>query len=301
MRLLRETCETSRTTRSLGPVSDFAVIAGLSGAGRTQAGNALEDLGWFVIDNLPPSLVPKVGDLAQGPGSTTPKVALVVGATHDSAELMLAIAELRSTGATVRLVFLDATTDVLVRRYESSKRRHPQAHASLTQSIEEERQLLAAVRESADLIVDTTDRTIYDLKALMVDTFGGDLASEVMAITVMSFGYKHGLPNDVDMVIDCRFLPNPYWDEELRPLSGMDDQIVGFLSADPQTTPFLERLGSLLELLIPAYRREGKAYLTIAMGCTGGRHRSVAMSEAVAAAIRADGSAVRVAHRDIEK
>lgn len=282
-------------------VSDFVVIAGLSGAGRSQAGNSLEDLGWFVIDNLPPLLIPKVAELAQGPRSETPKVALIVGSGPGVEQLELAISELRASGAAVRLVYLDASTDVLVRRYEATKRRHPLSQGSLSAAIESERELLQPVRESADLIIDTTDKTIYDLRGLLVDLFSDDEFTETMQTTVMSFGYKFGIPNDVDVVIDCRFLPNPYWDEHLRPLSGRDQEIVDYLWSQDLTEEFIRRLESLLELLVPAYRAEGKAYLTIAMGCTGGRHRSVAVAEAVARSLEASGLHARVTHRDIEK
>jgi len=282
-------------------MSDFVVIAGLSGAGRSQAGNSLEDLGWFVIDNLPPLLIPKVAELAQGPRSETPKVALIVGSGPGVEEVELAISELRASGAAVRLVFLDASTDVLVRRYEASKRRHPLSQGSLNVAIESERELLQPVRESADLIIDTTDKSIYDLRALLVDLFSDDEFTDTMQTTVMSFGYKFGIPNDVDVVIDCRFLPNPYWDEALRPLSGRDPEIVEYLWAQDLTEEFIRRLESLLDLLVPAYRAEGKAYLTIAMGCTGGRHRSVAVAEALARSMEASGLHARVTHRDIEK
>ncbi len=283
-------------------VSDFVVIAGLSGAGRTQAANSLEDLGWFVIDNLPPALIPKVAELASGPGSTTPRVALVVGADPDQRAVQQALDELRAQGATVRTLFLDASTDVLVRRYESTKRRHPQSEESLTAAIEAERELLREVRQASDLVIDTSELSNHDLRAEIVEVFGGDEGlSDTMQTAVVSFGYKYGLPNDVDIVIDCRFLPNPYWDEELRPYCGLDEPIVEYLSGQDITAEFLERLEGLMELLLPAYRAEGKAYLTIAMGCTGGRHRSVAMAEALAVALRRHGVDVRVRHRDIDK
>ncbi len=283
-------------------VSDFVVIAGLSGAGRTQAANSLEDLGWFVIDNLPPALIPKVAELASGPGSTTPRVALVVGADPDQRAVQQALDELRAQGATVRTLFLDASTDVLVRRYESTKRRHPQSEESLTAAIEAERELLREVRQASDLVIDTSELSNHDLRAEIVEVFGGDEGlSDTMQTAVVSFGYKYGLPNDVDIVIDCRFLPNPYWDEDLRPYCGLDEPIVEYLSGQDITAEFLERLEGLMELLLPAYRAEGKAYLTIAMGCTGGRHRSVAMAEALAVALRRHGVDVRVRHRDIDK
>jgi UPF0042 nucleotide-binding protein len=203
----------------MGGVSEFVVIAGLSGAGRSQAANSLEDLGWFVIDNLPPPLIPKVAELAAGPRSTTPRVALVLGADPDQDVVKMAVTELRATGATVRTLFLDASTDVLVRRYESTKRRHPFSQGSLVDAIERERALLSSVRAAADLVIDTSDKSIHELRARIGELFG-DAGAETMQTTVMSFGYKYGIPSDVDLVIDCRFLPNPYWDEELRPYTG---------------------------------------------------------------------------------
>ena len=281
-------------------MSDFLVITGMSGAGRSSFSDNLEDLGWFVIDNLPPELIPKVADLALGPRSQKPRVAIAVGAHGE--ELLHAVQQLRATGVSVNVVFLDASTDVLVRRYESTKRRHPQLDdESLAEAIERERDALATVRESADLLIDTSAMNVYALKTRVVELFGDDEDTELMKTTVMSFGYKYGIPGDVDMVIDCRFLSNPYWDENLRPLTGRDQPILDYLFALEETEPFLDRLTSLLELLIPAYRQEGKAYLTIALGCTGGRHRSVAMAEAVAQRIKAFGVDARIHHRDVEK
>lgn len=288
-------------TATVGAMTEVVVITGMSGAGRTQAGNALEDLGWFVIDNLPPAFISKVAELAQGPRSQTSKVALIMGAIPGYDEVVEAFDQLRAAGSTVRVVFLDASTDVLVRRYESTKRRHPQAgDDSLLDAIERERAMLRPIRETADLVIDTSGLTIYDLRARVHDLVGAD-AGQGMTISVMSFGYKHGLPGDVDVVIDCRFLPNPYWVESLRPLSGLDQPVRDYLDDQELTAPFLERLTGLLELLVPAYREEGKAYLTIALGCTGGRHRSVAVAEEVAAFLRRGGDAPRVLHRDIDK
>ena len=281
-------------------MSEFVVIAGLSGAGRSQAANSLEDLGWFVIDNLPPPLIPKVAELAAGPRSSTPRVALVLGADPDTDVVKVAVTELRATGATVRTLFLDASTDVLVRRYESTKRRHPFSKGSLSEAIETERALLRNVREAADLVIDTSDKSNHELRARIEELFG-DAGIDTMQTTVMSFGYKHGIPSDVDLVIDCRFLPNPYWDEELRPYSGLDQPVIDYLERQEITAEFLDRLEGLMELLIPAYRAEGKAYLTIAMGCTGGRHRSVAMAEALVTALARHGVSARVTHRDVAK
>ncbi len=282
-------------------MSDFLVITGMSGAGRTQFGNHLEDLGWFVIDNLPPELIPKVAELAFGPRSETPRVALGVGGGHVADDLDRAVQQLRAGGASVQLVFLDASTETLVRRYESTKRRHPYLDGSgLAEAIEQERAALTQLRESADLLIDTTELNVYALKTRVGELFNEELG-DVMRTTVMSFGYKYGIPADVDLVIDCRFLSNPYWDEALRPLTGRDQPILDYLYALDETEPFLDRLSSLLEMLLPAYRQEGKAYLTIALGCTGGRHRSVAMAEAVADRIAAFGVDARIHHRDVEK
>lgn len=283
-------------------VGDFVVITGMSGAGRSEAGNTLEDLGWFVIDNLPPAIIPKVAELALGPSDAEPLVAFAIGAGLDLDELNAARQQLQSNGDRVRVLFLDATTEVLIRRYESNRRRHPFAgDRPLHEAIEWERERLRPVREAADLVIDTSAMTTHDLKARLVEAFAPDGGEDQMQTTVVSFGYKHGLPSDVDLVIDCRFLPNPYWDDELRPLTGLDEPVRQFLAAQELTGPFLERMRDLLELLVPAYRDEGKAYLTIAMGCTGGRHRSVAMAEEVGRMLESMGVRPRVSHRDVGK
>jgi UPF0042 nucleotide-binding protein len=224
-----------------------------------------------------------------------------VGGGHVADDLDRAVQQLRAGGASVQLVFLDASTETLVRRYESTKRRHPYLDGSgLAEAIEQERAALTQLRESADLLIDTTELNVYALKTRVGELFNEELG-DVMRTTVMSFGYKYGIPADVDLVIDCRFLSNPYWDEALRPLTGRDQPILDYLYALDETEPFLDRLSSLLEMLLPAYRQEGKAYLTIALGCTGGRHRSVAMAEAVADRIAAFGVDARIHHRDVEK
>lgn len=283
-------------------VGEFVVITGMSGAGRSEAGNTLEDLGWFVIDNLPPTIIPKVAELALGPSDAEPLVAFAIGAGLDLEELIAARQQLQSHGDRVRVLFLDATDEVLIRRYESNRRRHPfAADRPLHEAIELERERLRPVREAADLVIDTSNLTVHELKARLVEAFHPDGAEDQMQTTVVSFGYKHGLPSDVDLVIDCRFLPNPYWDDELRPLTGLDEPVRQFLAEQDLTGPFLERLRALLELLVPAYRDEGKAYLTIALGCTGGRHRSVAMAEEVGRMLESMGVRPRVSHRDVAK
>ena len=283
-------------------VSEVVVIAGMSGAGRTQAANALEDLGWFVVDNLPAPLIPKVGELAGGPGAQLPRVALVVGSGPAPEEVVEALTELRESLGSIQVVFLDSSDDVLVRRYRATKRRHPLSDGeSLAAAIRREREVLTPVRESADLVVDTSHMTIYELRARTVELFGGEPRGDSMHTTVLSFGYKHGMPRDVDVVLDCRFLPNPYWDDDLRALSGQDGAVQEYLDGHEVTGVFLERLESLLDLLVPAYQDEGKAYLTIALGCTGGRHRSVMMAERVAQMLRDRDLDPRVTHRDIDR
>jgi UPF0042 nucleotide-binding protein len=284
-------------------MSDFVVITGLSGGGRSEAANNLEDLGWFVIDNLPPTLISKVAELAQAPGSSISKVVLVVGTAPQQAEILPALSELRSQGSRVRIVYLEAATEVLVRRYESSRRRHPLARPELTlaEAIESERAMVAPVRAEADVVIDTTDLNVHQLRARMLDLFSVDVPESRMQTTLVSFGYKHGLPLDTDLVIDCRFLPNPHWIDELRPLTGLDEPVRDYVLGQPIASEFLDDLRRLLTLLLPAYVAEGKSYLTIAFGCTGGRHRSVAISEEIAAGLRAGGFDLRVTHRDVAR
>ena len=282
-------------------MSDFVVITGLSGAGRSEAANILEDLGWFVIDNLPPALMTKVAELAHAPGDGIAKVVLVVGTGPYHDEVLPALEALRTQGGRVRIVYFEAGTDVLVRRYESSRRRHPLAAPDLTlaDTIEAERVLLGPVKAEADVVVDTSELNVHDLRTRVQDLFADDTPASGMQTTIVSFGYKHGLPLDTDLVIDCRFLPNPHWVEDLRPQTGLDQPVKDYVLGQDITTEFLAELRSLLELLLPAYVKEGKSYLTIAFGCTGGLHRSVAIAEAIAAGLRDEGFDLRVTHRDL--
>jgi UPF0042 nucleotide-binding protein len=282
-------------------MSEFLLITGLSGAGSSTAANALEDLGWFVIDNLPTSLIGKVADLALAPGSTTDRIALVVR-RPELDELREAVGNLRQSAERVRLLFLEAGDEVLVRRFEATRRRHPRsAGVGVAETIERERLTLGSLRAEADVVVDTSDLNVHELRDRVIDLFDAGHPSGGMQTTVLSFGYKYGLPLDVDLVLDCRFLPNPNWVEELRPRTGHDPEVRDYVLGFPQTGVFLERLDHLLDLLLPAYVEEGKAYLTVALGCTGGRHRSVVISEELAAALRRRGFEPRVHHRDVER
>ena len=285
----------------MGDVAEYLIITGLSGAGRSQAGATLEDLGWFVIDNMPTALITKVAGLVGAPGSETERVALVVGRDAGQlGELEAAIDQLRSTGATVRILFLEASDEVLVRRFEGTRRRHPLGQEAVTAAIILERHRLEHIRERADLVVDTSELNVNQLRERLTDLFTTSEA-ESMQLSVMSFGFKHGVPLDVDNVFDCRFLPNPHWVEALRPLTGYDEPVRRFVLGQPAAGEFMQRVEGLLEFLLPWYVKEGKSYLTIAMGCTGGRHRSVALAEDLARRIRRHGYEPVVYHRDVER
>jgi UPF0042 nucleotide-binding protein len=279
-------------------VADILVITGLSGAGRSTTAAVLEDLGWYVVDNLPTSLVDTIVELAGAPGSGIERLALVAGRQH--LELMPKVAAMRAAGHQVRVVYLDATTAELVKRYESSRRRHPMANDSdgLLEAIESERTLLEPMRGDCDLIIDTSDLNVHQLKAKLMGAFEVSV-SERLQVAVESFGFKHGLPLDADVVMDVRFLPNPHWDENLRPLSGLDQAVKDDVLSRPQAIEFLRNFQALLQSVLPHYASEGKSYLTIAVGCTGGRHRSVAIAEEIAQGLRASGQPVRVSHRDL--
>ncbi len=283
-------------------MTEFVVICGLSGAGRSEVANDLEDLGWFVIDNVPPTLIPKLGELAATPGSAD-RIALVVRTADYDEEIAPALDGLRATGARVRILYLEAATDVVVRRYESSRRRHPRAGPtdSVAEAIELERDALEPLREAADVVVDTSDLNVHQLRDRIVDLFERESSSTGLQTSVVSFGYKHGLPLDVDLVLDCRFLPNPHWVDELRPLTGREEPVRRYVMSQPETQEFLERLDGLLAMLLPAYAREGKTYLTLAVGCTGGRHRSVVLAEEIAALLRKHGFDPVVKHRDADR
>ncbi|MEM9713283.1 MAG: RNase adapter RapZ [Actinomycetota bacterium] len=279
----------------------FVLVAGLSGAGRSTATNALEDLGWFKIDNLPARLVGPVVELLE-PGPATERVVLGVGTGGYAGAVADAVEQLRATGDDVKLIFLDASIDSLVNRFESTRRRHPldDGTSLLSAAIKQERELLAPARAIADVVIDTSDLNVHQLRQRLDQLFPTE-AGERMHVTVMSFGFKHGLPRDVDLVMDLRFLPNPHWQPDLRPLTGLDAPVRDYVLGQPETGEFLDRLTGLLEVTVPAYEREGKTYLTIAMGCTGGRHRSVALAEDLARRAPLVTRRPVVRHRDLDR
>ncbi len=284
-------------------MSEFLVVAGMSGAGRSTAAATLEDLGWFVIDNLPPELFTKVAELVGRPGSETERVALVVGRrggeqVEDVVPVLDSLAQARHR---VQVLFLDAPDEVLVRRFEGTRRRHPLASRGVEESIADERRLLEVLRARADVLVDTGELNTNQLRQRVLELFGEAAGAGHMQTSLVSFGYKHGIPLDVDVVFDCRFLPNPYWVEALRPLSGLDQPVRDYVLGQRETGAFLDKVEDLLAMLVPAFVREGKSYLTVAMGCTGGRHRSVVLAEALRERMAAQGVPATAFHRDVDR
>ena len=284
-------------------MADILVIAGLSGAGRSQAADDLEDLGWFVVDNLPVSLIDKVVELSESGTAPQNRLALVVGVAAHQNDAISSVERLRQAGNRVRILYMDAATPELIRRYGASKRRHPMAHEgeNVERSIERERHLLEPVKAAADLVIDTTSLTVHQLKNQIVELFWDSEGREVLQLSVMSFGYKHGIPVDVDLLFDCRFLPNPHWIDDLRARTGHDPAVREYVMGQPEATAFVAELERLLALLLPAYQKEGRVYLSIGVGCTGGRHRSVVIADALAEVLRRQGVEPRVLHRDVDR
>ncbi len=282
---------------------DITIVTGLSGAGRSEAANVLEDLGFFVIDNLPPLLIPKVAELARAPGRPPTRYALGADIRSGALEdLHTALEQLREAGARTRIVFLEAADDVLVRRYEASRRKHPLGGDDrMTQAIAEERALLEPLKAQADVVIDTSNLNVHQLRDRLRALFAGGPSEHSLQANIVSFGFKHGLPLDVDLVFDCRFLPNPHWVESLRPLPGTDPKVKRYVMKQEETEAFLAELERLFALLLPAYVKEGKSYLSIGVGCTGGHHRSVVLAEELARTLERLGFPARVHHRDLER
>ncbi len=280
-------------------MAEIVVITGLSGAGRSAAAGVLEDLEFYVVDNLPTSLVPTIVELAAKPGAGIDRLVLVSGRNHS--ELLPHIESLKSSRHRVTVLYLDASTQKLVQRYEATRRRHPfdLDGEGVLEAIERERVALEPVKGAADLVIDTTDLNVHQLKDRIVSSFS-ETGSTSMQVSIESFGYKHGIPLDADIVMDVRFLPNPHWDEELRPLTGRDEAVRAFVLGDEMTLRFLSHFEALLRDVIPSYQAEGRNYLTIAIGCTGGRHRSVAIVEHLVERLASDDVKALASHRDVD-
>jgi RNase adapter protein RapZ len=285
-----------------GDRPSIIIISGMSGAGRSTASNAVEDLGWFVIDNLPPTLIERVAELAFAPGSSVTKLALVAdirGREFFSA-LVDQIRSLRMTDADVRVLFLEADDDALQRRFEETRRRHPAAEdAGVRTGIERERALLAELRGMADLIIDTSRLNVHELRDRVLGAIDHDRGGQ-LRIEIVSFGFKRGTPREADLLLDVRFLPNPHWVDALRALTGRDAAVRDYVFGQPATEPFITAMERLLDVVIPGYVAEGKRYLTIGIGCTGGKHRSVAISDRLGDYLAAEFDLpVAVVHRDL--
>jgi UPF0042 nucleotide-binding protein len=282
------------------------VLTGMSGAGRSTAAHALEDLGWFVVDNMPPALLPRMVELArQARPLGNPSEGLRIAAVTDVrggeffGDLQEALRSVAATGIHPRVVFLEADDDTIVRRFEANRRPHPlQGDGRLVDGIVEERRLLVQLREAADLLIDTSHLNVHQLRA-RIETAVGSGSSHALQVTLLSFGFKYGLPVDADFVVDCRFLPNPYWVPDLRPLTGQDVEVAEYVLEQAGAAPFLDSFEKALEVVIAGYRVENKRYATIAMGCTGGKHRSVALAHALARRLEGEDVATRVVHRDL--
>jgi UPF0042 nucleotide-binding protein len=292
---------TSATSSSVPAALDLVVITGLSGAGRSTAAKCLEDLGWFVVDNLPPSLVGTMVELAARSQGSVDKIAVVVDVRSRgfTSDVTGSLDELDRPGLRVRVLFLEAADEALVRRFDGVRRPHPlQADGTLTDGIARERELLRDLRGDADLVLDTSTLNVHELRAKIVAAFGDKTATSLHA-TVVSFGYKYGLPVDADVVVDCRLLPNPHWVPELRPHTGLDEDVRDYVLAQEGAQDFIDEWAALLRRYEHGYLHEGKHFATIAVGCTGGKHRSVVIAEQLAERLQLDGVDVRVVHRDL--
>ena len=280
---------------------EVLIVTGMSGAGRTTAANALEDLDWYVVDNLPPQMLGPLLDLTELAGGALPKIAAVVDVRgRDLFSALPEIARSLRAGRQLRVLFLDASDDVLVRRFESVRRPHPlQADGTILDGIHRERERLAVIRESADVLIDTSTLNIHQLATRVVDTFS-EVDEARHTVTVMSFGFKYGLPTDVDLVADMRFLPNPYWIPELRGHTGEEPEVREFVLAQPGALEFIDAYAAALRPVLEGYQRENKRHSVLAIGCTGGKHRSVVTAlELADRLVEVPGVAVRVKHRDL--
>ena len=284
---------------------EFLIITGLSGAGKSRAADVLEDLDYYCVDNMPIALMPRFAELCIATAGRYEKVALVTDVREKDGfgQLLDTIDELKERGCDCKILYMDADVLTLIRRYKESRRPHPLANhgSSVEAAVYQEIELLSPIRERADYVVNSSNLTLGMLQNKLFSLFAGEGAKREIDVTVMSFGYKHGLPMDADLVFDVRFLPNPYYVEELRPLSGLDLPVAEFVFSYQQTRTFMDKITDMLDYLLPLYIEEGKLSLTVAIGCTGGHHRSVAIASALCNHLKAEGVRSVNVNRDIEK
>lgn len=295
----------SSTDTEQNSTNDFEVllITGMSGAGRSRAADSVEDIGWYVVDNLPPMLLIPLVDMMTSSGSKVHKLAAVIDVRSRSYfdDLSQVLAHLEDLDVKTRILFLDASDDVLVKRYESVRRPHPLQNGNrLIDGINEERELLGALKERVDIILDTSRTSIHQLSTQLYESLVGTGAKTVN-VHIFSFGFKHGVPSDADFVFDVRFLPNPFWVPDLRALNGMDEAVSDYVLHSQGATEFLDAIEKSLNIALDGYAREDKHFVTIAIGCTGGQHRSVAMSYELAKRLKANGLTVTVSGRELER
>ena len=294
-----EVADTSENVPGTEPSLRLVVVTGMSGAGRSTAANALEDLGWYVVDNLPPTVLPEVCTQAKQNGIHRLAVVLDVRTRSFFEQLPSMFTELTAAGTMPEILFLEAADDVIVRRQESVRRPHPlQGDGRLLDGITRERETIATLRAAADLVIDTSSINIHQLSSRVAHAYGGT-ADDTLRVTVVSFGFKNGIPVDADLVVDVRFLPNPHWVPELRPQTGLSQPVRDYVLAQAGAEEFLQRLQGLLQVTAKGYITEGKRFATIAIGCTGGKHRSTAMAEEFGRRLREAGMATKVLHRDV--
>jgi RNase adapter protein RapZ len=281
-------------------MNEILLVTGMSGAGRSTVSAALEDLGWFVIDNLPVDLIPRVSDLALAGTPDFVGVVFIVGRSGrvQPDQLLAVLTELRAQHVSAKLLFLDAPDEVLITRFEGTRRRHPFPAPSVADAITGERQSLQSLRHSADLVIETGTLNSNQLRSRIAEMFHTVEGTAAMRVSLISFGYANGIPRDVDIVLDCRLLPNPHWIDELRPFTGLDEPVATYVLEQPDAQRFVSDVVNLLSWQIPAFAKEGKSYLSIAIGCTGGRHRSVAITEELSRRLP---HATAVFHRDIDR
>ena len=283
---------------------NLVIVSGLSGSGKSHALKAFEDAGYFCIDNLPPALIPTFVELCNQQGGEISNVALGVDVRERVffSDLVGTLERVRSLGYAIRLLFLEARDEVLVRRFSESRRPHPLLpHLPVLEGVRFEKERVAELRRHADRIIDTSDLTVHELRELLTKEFSRGPATRRLTVTVLSFGYKFGVPYDIDLLFDVRFLKNPFFVPDLKPLPGDDPRVRAFVLSDPDAVALLAQLESMLKFLIPLYEREQRSYLTIAIGCTGGRHRSVAIAGRLRESLGAIGHEVILKHRDLQK